>query len=296
MRRPPRTDNPKTAQHPELLIVTGMSGAGRSSAANALEDHGWHVIDNLPPVLLAALTELVTKTPDEPQKLAVVMDIRGGDFFNDLRTNLSADLPYRLLFLDASDAALVSRFEKERRPHPLQAGGRTLEGINAEREALRPIKSAADIVLDTTEMNVHSLSTAITELFSSTGTIVIRVDVMSFGFKYGLPLDADHVADVRFLPNPHWVPALQRLTGLEPQVREYVIEAVGAKDFLDRYVQALVPVINGYRRENKHFVNVAIGCTGGKHRSVAMAEALSARLAQFPNVTAATHHRDLGRE
>ncbi|WP_028264617.1 RNase adapter RapZ [Arthrobacter sp. MA-N2] len=285
---------------PELLIVTGMSGAGRSSAANALEDHGWRVIDNLPPVLLGALTELLTGTPGQPWKLAVVMDIRGGGFFNDLRqtlrTTLPTDLPYRILFLDASDAVLVSRFEKERRPHPLQTNGRTLEGISAEREALRAVKSAADIVLDTTEMNVHALSTAITKMFSTTGTIVVRVDVMSFGFKHGLPLDANHVADVRFLPNPHWIPALQRLSGLEPQVREYVLEAEGAKDFLDRYVQALVPVINGYRRENKHFVNIAVGCTGGKHRSVVIAEALTARLAQFPNLTANTHHRDVGRE
>ena len=295
---PKATSAPESG--PELLIITGMSGAGRSSAAHALEDHGWYVIDNLPLLLLGTLTELLSRTSGQPGKLAVVMDVRGGDFFHDLREtlrhNLPADLPCRILFLDASDTALISRFEKERRPHPLQADGSTLNGISAEREALRAVRNAADVILDTTDMNVHTLSTAVTSAFSATGTIVVRINVMSFGFKYGLPLDANHVADVRFIPNPHWVPELQPLTGMDPRVRDYVVDSEGATEFLDRYVQTLAPVIEGYRRENKHFVNIAVGCTGGKHRSVAMTEALSSRLAQFPNVTASAHHRDLGRE
>ena len=284
----------------ELLVVTGMSGAGRSTAADALEDHGWYVVENLPPQMLGTLAEIVSHAPGSISKLAVVMAVRSKELFADIRTalrNLEASgVGFRVLFLDANDDVLVRRFEQGRRPHPLQAGGRILDGIAAERELLHELRTAADIVLDTSTLNVHGLATAITELFSETGPVALRLNVMSFGFKYGLPVDANFVADARFIPNPHWVPALRPHTGLDEDVSAYVLEAQGVSSFVERYVLALEPVLDGYRRENKHYATIAVGCTGGKHRSVAVAAELSRRLAQYPRVTVTTTHRDLGRE
>ncbi|MBG6225955.1 UPF0042 nucleotide-binding protein [Arthrobacter sp. CAN_A2] len=284
----------------ELLVVTGMSGAGRSTAANALEDHGWYVVENLPPQMLTTLTELVARTPQSIPKLAVVVDVRGKELFSDIKASLdalrAAGVHHRVLFLDADDDVLVRRFEQGRRPHPLQGDGRILDGIAAEREVLKELKHSSDVVVDTTKLNVHALATTVTELFSDAGPIVLRLNVMSFGFKYGLPVDANYVADVRFIPNPHWVPALRPQTGLDAPVREYVLGAQGAGDFIDRYVNALVPVLDGYRRENKHYATIAVGCTGGKHRSVAVTEEMAQRLAQLPGVQVSAHHRDLGRE
>ena len=284
----------------ELLVVTGMSGAGRSTAANALEDHGWYVVENLPPQMLPTLTELVARTPQSLPKLAVVIDVRGKELFSEIKASLAAlrasGITYRVLFLDANDSVLVRRFEQGRRPHPLQGPGRILDGIAAEREVLKELRHAADIVIDTSDLNVHALATRVTELFSESGPIVLRLNVMSFGFKYGLPVDANYVADVRFIPNPHWVPQLRPQTGLDEPVRDFVLAAQGAGDFIDRYVQALEPVLDGYRRENKHYATIAVGCTGGKHRSVAVTEEIAQRLAQLPGVQVAAHHRDLGRE
>ncbi|MCU1563793.1 MAG: RNase adapter protein RapZ [Arthrobacter sp.] len=284
----------------ELLVVTGMSGAGRSTAADALEDHGWYVVENLPPQMLGTLAELVSHAPRSISKLAVVMDVRSKDLFADIRAALrsleASGVTFRVLFLDANDDVLVRRFEQGRRPHPLQAGGRILDGIAAERELLRELRDSADIVLDTSALNVHGLATAITELFSETGPVALRLNVMSFGFKYGLPVDANFVADARFIPNPHWVPQLRPHTGLDQDVSDYVLDAEGVSNFVERYVLALEPVLDGYRRENKHYATLAVGCTGGKHRSVAVAVELSRRLAQYPRVTVTTTHRDLGRE
>ncbi|MBG6218346.1 UPF0042 nucleotide-binding protein [Arthrobacter sp. CAN_A6] len=284
----------------ELLVVTGMSGAGRSTAANALEDHGWYVVENLPPQMLGMLTDLVARMPQSIPRLAVVIDVRSKELFNDIKSALEAlrtsGVTYRVLFLDADDAVLVRRFEQGRRPHPLQADGRILDGIAEEREVLNELKHASDIVVDTTDLNVHALATAVTELFSESGPIVLRLNVMSFGFKYGLPVDSNFVADVRFIPNPHWVPQLRPQTGLDEPVRDYVLAAAGAGDFIDRYVHALIPVLDGYRRENKHYATIAVGCTGGKHRSVAVTQEIAQRLAQLPGVQVAAHHRDLGRE
>ena len=284
----------------ELLVVTGMSGAGRSTAADALEDHGWYVVENLPPQMLGTLAEIVSHAPGSISKLAVVMDVRSKELFADIRAalrNLEASgVGFRVLFLDADDGVLVRRFEQGRRPHPLQGGGRILDGIAAERELLHELRTSADIVLDTSALNVHGLATAITELFSETGPVALRLNVMSFGFKYGLPVDANFVADARFIPNPHWVPALRPHTGLDKDVSDYVLEAEGVSNFVERYVLALEPVLEGYRRENKHYATIAVGCTGGKHRSVAVAVELSRRLAQYPRVTVTTTHRDLGRE
>ena len=284
----------------ELLVVTGMSGAGRSTAADALEDHGWYVVENLPPQMLGTLAELVSHAPQSIPKLAVVVDVRSKALFTDIRTALktleASGVMFRVLFLDANDDVLVRRFEQGRRPHPLQEGGRILDGIAAERELLHELRDSADIVLDTSEFNVHALATAITELFSETGPVALRLNVMSFGFKYGLPVDANFVVDARFIPNPHWVPQLRPHTGLDKDVSDYVLEAEGVKSFVDRYVLAIEPVLDGYRRENKHYATIAVGCTGGKHRSVAVAMELSKKLAQYPRVTVTTTHRDLGRE
>ena len=284
----------------ELLVVTGMSGAGRSTAADALEDHGWYVVENLPPQMLGTLAELVSHAPQSIPRLAVVMDVRSKGLFVDVRAALGAlsasGVTFRVLFLDANDDVLVRRFEQGRRPHPLQEGGRILDGIAAEREVLKELRDSADVVLDTSGYNVHGLATAITELFTETGPVALRLNVMSFGFKYGLPVDANYVADVRFIPTPHWVPQLRPHTGLDKDVSDYVLEAEGVKNFVDRYVLALEPVLDGYRRENKHYATIAVGCTGGKHRSVAVAVELSKKLAQYPRVTVTTTHRDLGRE
>jgi UPF0042 nucleotide-binding protein len=284
----------------ELLVVTGMSGAGRSTAADALEDHGWYVVENLPPQMLGTLAELVSHAPQSIPRLAVVMDVRSKGLFADVRAALGAlaasGVTFRVLFLDSNDDVLVRRFEQGRRPHPLQEGGRILDGIAAEREVLKELRDSADVVQDTSAYNVHGLATAITELFSETGPVALRLNVMSFGFKYGLPVDSNYVADVRFIPNPVWVPQLRPHTGLDKDVSDYVLEAEGVKNFVDRYVLALEPVLDGYRRENKHYATIAVGCTGGKHRSVAVAVELSKKLAQYPRVTVTTTHRDLGRE
>ncbi|MDJ0320227.1 RNase adapter RapZ [Pseudarthrobacter sp. PS3-L1] len=284
----------------ELLVVTGMSGAGRSTASDALEDHGWYVVENLPPQMLGTLAELVSHAPGSIPRLAVVVDVRSKGLFTDIRTALGAlsasGVKYRVLFLDANDGVLVRRFEQGRRPHPLQGGGRILDGIAAEREILGELRDSADLVLDTSDLNVHGLATAVTELFSESGPIALRLNVMSFGFKYGLPVDANYVADVRFIPNPHWVPQLRPHTGLDKDVSDFVLGAEGVGNFVDRYVMALEPVLDGYRRENKHYATIAVGCTGGKHRSVAVAMELSKKLAQYPRVTVTTTHRDLGRE
>jgi len=291
---------PVKPEESELLVVTGMSGAGRSTAAHALEDHGWYVVENLPPQMLSTLTELVARMPQSIPKLAVVIDVRSKALFPDIRESLQAvaasGVNYRVLFLEASDDALIRRFEQGRRPHPLQDDGRILDGIAAEREILKELRHAADLVVDTSAMNVHALATTITELFSESGPIVLRLNVMSFGFKYGLPMDANYVADVRFIPNPHWVPQLRPHTGLDRDVSDFVLVDSGAAEFVDRYVHALEPVINGYRQENKHYATIAVGCTGGKHRSVAVTVELAKRLAQLPRVLVSVQHRDLGRE
>ncbi|GAA3693796.1 RNase adapter RapZ [Zhihengliuella alba] len=282
----------------ELLVITGMSGAGRTTVAHALEDHGWYVVENLPPQMLRMLTDLGER--GTLHKLGVVLDVRSHSFFPRLSDALgeltAAGVVYRLLFVDADDDALVRRFEQGRRPHPLQGEGSLLDGIRAERELLEPLRAKAEIVLDTTDRNIHTLATEITELFSEDGPIVVRLNLMSFGFKYGLPADANFVADVRFIPNPHWVPELRPHTGQESPVRDYVLGAEGVEQFVASYVEALKPVIEGYRRENKHYATIALGCTGGKHRSVAVVEELAHRLGQVPSVTVRVNHRDLGRE
>ncbi len=282
----------------ELLLVTGMSGAGRSTAARALEDLGWFVVDNLPPALLAQAVDEV-KSDQESERLAVVVDARGGTMFDDLDESLAGiraqGVDLRVLFLEAGDNELVRRFESSRRPHPLQGAGGILDGLVRERELLGDMRSRADLVIDTSALNVHDLRRKIDAAFGGDEKVALRATVMSFGFKYGIPVDADIVCDVRFLPNPYWVPELRELTGLDPAVSDYVTEPSDARDFLDRQAAILDLVSDGYLREGKRYVTVAIGCTGGKHRSVAMAENLAARLVKV-GVEVLVVHRDLGRE
>ncbi|MEJ5867809.1 RNase adapter RapZ [Pseudokineococcus sp. 5B2Z-1] len=283
----------------EVLVVTGMSGAGRSTVADRLEDLGWYVVDNLPPQMLSALAGLAARARRGLPRVAVVLDVRGQEFFPEVQSALEElrdrGIVVRVLFLEASDEALVRRFESVRRPHPLQGEGRILDGIRAERELVAALRGGADLLVDTSSLNVHELGARVGDVFGEAGRPRLRVTVMSFGFKYGIPVDADHVADVRFLPNPYWEPSLRAQTGRDEGVRDFVLRQEGAEEWLDRYVAALEPVVAGYRREHRGFVTVAVGCTGGKHRSVALSEQLARRLSGT-DVRARVVHRDLGRE
>ncbi|MDO7869540.1 RNase adapter RapZ [Nocardioides jiangxiensis] len=282
----------------ELVVVTGMTGAGRSTAAKELEDLGFYVVDNLPPTLLRDVVRLVDETRGYEQPIAVVVDVRSGSFFETLQANLAQGATGRrttLLFLEATDDVLVRRQEAARRPHPLQAGGRLLDGLHRERQALADLRSDADVVIDTSNLNVHQLTARVAEAFGAPDNLRLKITCTSFGFKYGIPVDADLVADMRFLPNPHWIPELRPMTGRDEAVATYVTERPGAQDFLAQYVPVIQTVAEGYLREGKRFATIAIGCTGGKHRSVAMTEELARRLRELGFDATATH-RDLGRE
>jgi RNase adapter protein RapZ len=287
------------SEQQEMLIVTGMSGAGRSTVGNALEDLGWYVVDNLPPQMLRPLVELVERAGASLPRIAAVVDVRGRDFFSELQEIIQAlrtGVNVRVVFLDATDPVLVRRFESVRRPHPLQGNGTLLDGIGAERARLAELRESSDIVIDTSDLNIHQLATLITETFAEAGQAGLRVTILSFGFKYGIPTDADLVADARFLPNPFWIPELRHLNGEDPEVARFVLEQPGAREFIDAYAAALEPVMAGYQRENKRHATIAIGCTGGKHRSVALIRELAARLEQMPGVVVSTKDRDRGRE
>lgn len=283
----------------EMLIVTGMSGAGRSTVGNALEDLGWYVVDNLPPQMLHPMIDLVERAGSSLPNIAAIVDIRGRGFFTELRETvqqLKTGLDVRVIFLDANDAALVRRFESVRRPHPLQAGGSILDGIATERARLAEIRESSDLVIDTSDLNVHQLATRIHETFARADQAGVNVTLMSFGFKYGLPADADMVVDARFLPNPFWVADLKALTGEDDAVFDYVLSQEGAAEFVQRYASSLEPVLAGYQRENKRHALIAVGCTGGKHRSVSLVRALAAALHDQPGVVVHMKHRDAGRE
>ena len=282
----------------ELVVVTGMTGAGRSTAAKELEDLGYYVVDNLPPSLLPDVVRLVDQSLGPDQPMAVVVDVRSGSFFHTLHANIAQGATGRkaaLVFLDATDEVLVRRQEAARRPHPLQASGRLLDGLRRERRVLADLRSDADLVIDTSALNVHQLTDRIAEAFGSEESTRLKVTVVSFGFKYGIPVDADFMADMRFLPNPHWIPELRPFTGRDQAVADYVMSQPGAKEFLDGYVPVLAMVAEGYLREGKRFMRVAIGCTGGKHRSIAMSEEIVQRLVA-QGFAARVMHRDLGRE
>ncbi|HEU5161098.1 MAG TPA: RNase adapter RapZ [Streptosporangiaceae bacterium] len=285
---------------PEIVIITGMSGAGRSTAAKSLEDLDWFVVDNLPPGLLATMADLAGRVQGAVPRIAAVVDVRSRAFTTDLHSSIAElearGVHPRVVFLEAGDDALVRRFESVRRPHPLQGEGRLIDGIAREREVLVEVRGEADLVIDTTDLNVHELRAKMVGFFGDvTGEPMLRATVVSFGYKYGIPVDADLVVDCRFLPNPHWVPELRPLTGRDAAVRDYVLAQRGAKEFLDAYTEVLRLLAKGYEREGKHYVTLAIGCTGGKHRSVTMAEQFANRL-RDEGLDVRVAHRDLGRE
>lgn len=286
----------------EILIITGMSGAGRSTVAHSLEDLGWYVVDNMPPALLGNLIQLVTASV---KKVAVVVDIRGRAFFDDLTKSLSdlaeQGIARKILFIDAADDALVRRFESTRRPHPLQGSDRILDGIAKERERLREVRDAADLIIDSSALNIHQLEKKISDYFHEESDTDLRVNILSFGYKYGIPVDADLVVDCRFISNPHWVPDLRPLSGLDKPVSDAVLKNDNVQEFLDRYQSLFETMATGFIAEGRKYLTLAIGCTGGKHRSVAVTVELGKRLTnceKLVNYKIETQalHRDLGRE
>ena len=284
----------------ELVVVTGMSGAGRSTAAKSLEDLGWFVVDNLPPSLVGTMVELGSRSQGAVTRIAVVAVIRSREFAADLQIALEETrqrgIHPRVLFLEASDDALVRRFDGVRRPHPLQGDGRVVQGIERERALLLDLRGEADLVLDTSVLNVHELRSRVAGAFGpDEAGASLQLTIMSFGYKYGLPVDADLVVDCRFLPNPHWVPELRPKTGQDEAVRDYVLAQDGAQEFLTGYAGLVRLLAGGYAREGKRYVLLGVGCTGGKHRSVAVVEQLAARL-DGAGITVQVAHRDLGRE
>jgi UPF0042 nucleotide-binding protein len=286
----------------EVVVITGMSGAGRSTVAHAMEDLGWYVVDNLPPAMLGMLCELAAKSTTS---IAVVIDVRGRQFFDDLNRALNElaerGIARRVVFVDAADDVLVRRFESTRRPHPLQENDRIVDGIAKERERLQEVRSVADIVVDSSALNIHQLEKKIAELFRDGDPADLRVNVLSFGYKYGIPVDADLVMDCRFIANPHWIPELRPQTGLDSAVKENVLGTENVQEFLTRYQALFETMATGFIAEGRKYLTLAVGCTGGKHRSVAIAHELELRLngsthKSGKRISAHAIDRDLGRE
>ena len=285
---------------PQIVVVTGMSGAGRSTCSHVLEDLGWYVVDNLPPTLLGELAAMAARAESGgPNRIAVVIDVRGGEFFSELRSSLDSlkavGIACQIAFLEADDEELVRRFESTRRPHPLQGTGRILDGIASERTLLKDLRGEADVLIDTTGLNVHELKEKVERIFGGAEVKRLRVTVLSFGFKYGLPYDSDFLIDARFIPNPHWIPELQPKTGLDEDVSNFVLASDGVVEFIDAYAKIFARLAPSYEREGKKYLTLSIGCTGGKHRSVAVAESLASRL-RDEGIEATAVHRDVGRE
>jgi RNase adapter protein RapZ len=283
----------------DLVIVTGVSGGGRSTVARALENVGFYVVDNLPQALMLPMAELAHQAGGAARQTAMVLDVRSRAFSTDLVGAVKAlkerGFTPRVVFVDADDDVLIRRFENVRRSHPMQGNGRLSDGITAERALLAPARELADVIIDTSHLNVNQLRNRVEELFAGEDALKLRVTVLSFGFKYGLPPDADFVLDARFLPNPFWVPELRELTGRDPDVSRYVLGQRGAGTFVETYARLVNATAPGFEREGKRYLTVAVGCTGGKHRSVAIAEELARRLRDL-RVVASAQHRDLGRE
>ncbi len=295
---------PESATNPadsagEIVIITGLAGSGRETAAHALEDLGWYVVYNIAPQLIRTLYQLQASAEGRDNRFAVVVDPRSGPFFSELPDVVEAlrrsDVRSRLVFLTADESTLVRRFDSVRRPHPLQGEEGVIEGIRRERELLAPLRRLADVVIDTSPLNVHQLTMKMRSAFGTRAERRLTVNLLSFGFKYGIPIEADHVSDVRFIPNPYWVPGLRELRGTDRAVAEYVFADANATEFVDRYFEMIRPVLRGYSSENKHFTTLAIGCTGGKHRSVAIAERIGEQLRAAGHAVR-VRHRDLGRE
>jgi UPF0042 nucleotide-binding protein len=300
----PQDPEPRDAtgdsRRPRILIVSGMSGAGRSTASNVIEDLGWFVIDNLPPMLIGRVVDLAFAPGSSVTKLAVVADVRGREFFGELfdavRELQRSEADVRLVFLEADDEALVRRFEETRRLHPAAEDAGVLVGIQRERELLQELRGLADLIIDTTELNVHELRDRVLTLVDDPDAARLQIDVVSFGFKRGSPRDADLLFDVRFLPNPHWVDELRPFTGRDPEVRDYVFSQPAAGPFMDALKHLLDLVVPGYVAEGKRYLTVAIGCTGGKHRSVAISDAIGEHLRETTGLPVTVQHRDLGAE
>lgn len=289
-------------EHPpvKFTIITGLSGAGRSEAAKVLEDLGYFVIDNLPPPLIERMASLVSVPGSKVKQVALVVDVRGAEFFPELEKALAElrgrGVEYRILFLEASDEALVRRYEYKRHRHPLAPADRLVDGIARERDAMRSIRAQADVILDTTALNVHELRDKIHSLFADAApTTGVAISVISFGYKHGIPLDADIVFDCRFLPNPHWVDELRPLNGTNRKVRGFVLNAEGTGDFIVKIKEMLNLALPGYVKEGRHYLTIAVGCTGGKHRSVVIGDEL-ARFLQEKGYPATVVHRDVDRE
>ncbi|MFP5332826.1 MAG: RNase adapter RapZ [Acidimicrobiia bacterium] len=279
---------------PQVLVLTGMSGAGRSTAAKVLEDLGFTVIDNLPPQLITGAVDHHGVTEGR-RKLAIVIDSRGGLPVDAIRTAIrdleQQGIRTRLLFLDADDQAIIRRYEENRRPHPLQKGS-LVEAIAAERDLLDPLREVSDTVIDTTDLNVHQLRERIDDQFSEGTHRPMRVSVTSFGFKHGTPRDTDIMFDVRFLPNPHWVPELRPYRGTDQPVADYVLSSDDAREFLERVEDLLDFLIPRFEAEGKSYLTIGIGCTGGHHRSVALAEEIGRWLVKN-DIDARVRHRDI---
>lgn len=295
---PPATEQtPRSAV--DLVVVTGVSGGGRSTVARALENVGYYVVDNLPQALMVEMAELAHEAGGAARHTAMVLDVRSRAFSTDLAGAIQQlrerGFTPRVLFVDAADEVLIRRFESVRRPHPLQGTGRLSDGIANERTLLIEAREQADVIIDTTHLNVNQLRARVEELFGGEDARQLRVTVVSFGFKYGIPQDADFVVDARFLPNPYWVPELREHNGKQLDVSRYVLAQRGAGTFIETYARIIKAAAPGFEREGKRYLTVAVGCTGGKHRSVALAEELTTRLHQV-GLSAHTQHRDLGRE
>jgi RNase adapter protein RapZ len=290
---------PRSDTSGDIVIITGLAGAGRETAAHALEDMGWYVVYNIAPQLIGTLFELRASVVGSENRFAVVVDPRSGPLFSELTDVVTQlrrdDLRLRVLFLTADESTLVRRFDSVRRPHPLQGEEGVLEGIRREREMLAPYRSMSDLVIDTSPLNVHQLTMKMRSVFGTSEEQRLTVTMLSFGFKYGIPLEADHVSDVRFIPNPYWVPELKPLRGTDPEVAAFVLGDANAAEFVEKYLEMITPVLRGYTVENKHFTTLAIGCTGGKHRSVAVSEKIGDALRSSGRAVR-IRHRDLGRE
>ncbi|MFN2594562.1 MAG: RNase adapter RapZ [Actinomycetota bacterium] len=291
---------PRRIRDVDLIVISGMSGAGRSEAARAFEDLGWLVIDNLPPALITKMLTLAFSPGNDFKRIALVIDARGGTFFDEaaealakLRRDLSN---FRLLFLDASDDSLVRRFDATRRKHPLALDDRVVVGIQRERDLMSRFRDGADLIIDTSDLTVRELRTKIGASFGEEPSVGsgLKITVVSFGYKFGLPLDADIVLDVRFLPNPHWVEGLRELTGLDGPVREYVLQQPQTTDFLKRTRDLFDILLPGYQSEGRHYLTVAIGCTGGRHRSVVLAQELHEIVGEA-GLNSKVIHRDVER-
>ncbi len=286
------------AQRLDVTIITGMSGAGRSEAAHVLEDLGYFVIDNVPPMLIGKVAELA-RGQEALSRCALVVDVRSGDFLHDLTAALAElrrhGATTRVLFLDAADDVLVRRYEASRRRHPLSDSERVSDGITRERSLLESLKGEADLIVDTSGLNVHQLRDRLREVFSEEARADLQVNVVSFGYKHGLPLDVDLVFDCRFLPNPHWNEQLRPLTGADPPVRDFVLSQPGTPEFLAELDRLFELVLPGYEREGKAYLSIAVGCTGGRHRSVVLADEVAHRLRRRGYRTA-VHHRDVARD